>query len=292
MIRLALVVAALAVPASAVALASGGGPSPGVAQQGNGVLAPGGKIRYVAFGAFGGTTVAAIRVHGGAVVRGTSIRGQYGIPIVANDGSPGGLSADGRTLVLATFPTLPGARALTRLAVLSTKSFRFRPVLTLRGAFSYDAISPDGSTLYLIEYLQFNPAANKTVYRVRAFDVPARRLLQGAIVDKREAEQDMLGSPVTRASSRDGGWAYTLYTKPAGNTFVHALDTRHRAAVCVDLPWKDAVGALWNVRMALTTDGSQLVLRQPAIGKLAVIDTRTFRVRVLRKPVAPGSPVP
>ena len=291
MIRLALGLA-LAAPASAAALAAGGGPAPGVAQQGSGILAPSGAVRYVAVGAIGRTTVAAVRVRGGALVRATAIRGDFGIPVVAFDGARGGLSADGRTLVLASFPPLPGARAVTRFAVLSTKTFRFRPILTLRGAFSFDAISPDGSTLFLIEYLQYDPRSSKTVYRVRAYDLAARRLVPAAVVDKREAGEDMLGSPVTRATSGDGAWAYTLYGKTVGHAFVHALDTRHRNAVCIDLPWKNALAALGNVRMALTPDGAQLVLRQRATGRLAAIDTKTFALKVFKKPIAPGTPIP
>jgi hypothetical protein len=45
------------------------------------------------------------------------------------------------------------------------------------------------------------------------------------------------------------------------------------------------------VRLAVSADGTQLVLRQPAVGRLAVVDTRTFRVRVFKKPVAPGTPI-
>src|SRR5439155_13262567 len=157
---------------------------------------------------------------------------------------------------------------------------------------SYDAISPNGSNVFVIEYLKYQPTTNAVEYRVRALAAGTGRLTPGAIVDKREPDESMQGFPVTRASSRNGEWAYTLYARNgAGKAFVHALDTRRAAAFCIDLPWSNVSGSLWNVRMAVTPNGSQLVLRQPAIGRLATIDTRSLRVQVLKKPVAPGTPI-
>ena len=288
MFRLALVPLVLVVALGAGgARGDGGGPSPGAQQGWDGVLAPGGQMRYVALWAGRQTAVAAIRVHGGRVMRSTAIRGGYGIPLVANDGTAGGLSADGKTLVLATYATIPSRQAVTRFAVLSTKNLRLRRAVTLRGSYSFDAISPDGSAMFLIQYLSLNTATQEAHYRVRAFDLVAGRLLEGAITDRREPDEKMQGQPVTRASSRDSTWAYTLSSRYVSKGFVHALDTRHRAAVCIDLPWNVPA----NVRMGLSSDGRQLVLRQPAIGRLAVIDTKTFRLQTLKKPVAPGSPV-
>jgi len=62
-------------------------------------------------------------------------------------------------------------------------------------------------------------------YVVRAYDLPSRRLLPRAIVDKRNAGEVMRGYPVSRATTPTGDWVYTLYTRNAGSalTFVHAL---------------------------------------------------------------------
>ncbi len=279
--RLALALfAAAALAATALA---GGRPAPGVLVGGTGVLGPSGFVRYVAKPAHGVTSVAAIRVRDGRVLRSASIQGAYGVPLVANDGSTAGVSADGRTLVLGQ---TGGLQRTSRFAVVSTKTLKLRRVVTLRGSFAFDVISPDASTVYLIEFT----AGNGPDYRVRALDLTSGRLVPGVIVDKRERESDMQGIPVTRATTRDGGWAYTLYTNP-GKSFVHALDTRNRAAVCVDLPWTDAA-AVFSLRIALTPDERQLVLRQPGRGRMAVIDTTTFRVQTFGKPVAPGAPSP
>jgi hypothetical protein len=279
--RLALVPLLLAV---AVAIAAGGalgngGPSPGAVTGWDGVLAPGGKVRYVALWARGPQTpVAAVRVDGGRVLRATVLLGAYGVPLVAYDGTTGGISRDGKTLVLSTW----GSKAATRFAVLSTAPLRVRNVVSLRGSWSYDALSPDGSTLFLIEYLAEGAGAR---YRVRAYDLAGRRLLPGTISDRREPGP-MQGMPLARTTSGDGRWAYTLYGKSGGGEpFVHALDTVRRAAVCIDLPWRASEAAMSRVRMGLSRGGSALLLWQPEVGTLATVDLRSFRVQAVRKPV-------
>jgi hypothetical protein len=257
-----------------------GGLSPGTLWGAGGVVAPGGAVRYVALPAGPTTVVAAIRVRGGAVLRPGTLRGVFGIPLVAYDGSAGGLSADGRTLVLSTLPA-QRANAGTRFAVFTPRTLRRRALVALPGSFSYDALSPDGSTLYVIRYHGRSPNSR---YSVRAVNLRTGNVLPGSIVDKREPDEAMQGQPVSRATRRDGAWAYTLYRRDAGRAFLHALDTVHRTAVCVDLPWTDPRGALWNARLAL--EGRRLSIRQAGVGTLATVDIRTFAVRTFRRPVA------
>jgi hypothetical protein len=214
------------------------------------------------------------------VLRFGSVPGSYGIPLVTQNGQAGGLSRDGRTLVLATY-TATGTTS-TRFAILEMQPLRVRRIVTLPGSFSYDALSPDAKTLYLIQYSHLATTSQR--YRVRAYDLVAGRLLAGVIADKREAGLAMRGYPVARATTADGGWVYTLYGKSDGTAFVHALDAGHRAAICIDLPWRHVQTSIWRVKLALA--GSQLVLSQPHGGKLAMIDTRSFAVRALRAPGA------
>jgi len=267
----------LVLPASGAA--ADGGPSPGVLTGWDGVLSPNGAVRYVTLSGRGGwTNVAAVRVRGGRSLNFKGVRGFYGVPLVTQNGAAGGLSRDGRTLILSTWPsTQPGA--VSRFAVLDTRRLRVHRIVTLRGSYSYDALSPDAETLYLIQYV---PGSTSVRYRVRAFDLVAGRLLPGAIADKRLWGDYMRGSPVSRATTADGGWVYTLYSKPDGTGFVHALDAAHRAAVCVNLPWRRMTTELGYVRLAL--DGKDLILRQHGLGKLAAIDTQSFAVRAFRKP--------
>jgi hypothetical protein len=265
--------------AAAPAASSDGGPSPGAVTGWNGVLSPTGHVRYAALTAAGSTIVAAVEVDGGRVLQYRTLRGLYGIPLVANDGTTGGLSADATTLVLAPFGTPLQTGQVSRFAVLTPdRSFKIRRIVTLRGAFSFDAISPTGRVLYLIEY---RPSGTTITYRVRAYDVARGKLVPGSIVDRREPDEQMQGSPVTRASSRDGVWAYTLYARPAGKPFVHALDTRHARAFCIDLPWRADQQALQNVKM--TAAGRALVIHDGA-GRLAAVNTKSWKVKSYRRP--------
>jgi hypothetical protein len=94
---------------------------------------------------------------------------------------------------------------------------------------------------------------------VRAYDLERQRLLPGAIVDRTEPNDVMRGYPVRRVTSPGGVWVYTLYGG-GRMPFVHALDTVHRQAVCLDLPWKGSQNSLWSMRMRLSGDGRKLVL--------------------------------
>ncbi|HXH87048.1 MAG TPA: hypothetical protein VNI55_00375 [Gaiellaceae bacterium] len=260
--------------------AAGGGPAPGSVTGWDGVMAPGGTLRYVAMPTGSTTLVAAVSTRTGRIERYASVRGTYGVPLVAYDGSAGGISHDGRTLVLTSFTGAPGPGAVTRFAILSTKRLKRERILTLRGSWSFDALSPDGRLLYAVEYL------SNTRYRVRAIEVERGRVLAGSLADSRAVKGEMSGLPMTRATSRDGGWAYTLYAKPDGTAFVHALDTRHRKAVCVDLPWRRVQQALGSVKMSVSPDGRSLLLTQGVV-KLALIDARAFTVRAFSRPVTP-----
>ncbi|MFN8223307.1 MAG: hypothetical protein U0R50_08715 [Gaiellales bacterium] len=236
--RIAAVVALVALVLAAGAQADGFLPSPGTLTGWDGVVGPQGTVRYVALPTKGAaTTVAAVRVSDGRVLRWTwsPVRGDLGIPLVTNGGlgEADGISANSRTLVLASLPgTLPGGG--TRLAVLRLPGLRSVKLIDLPGLWSFDAISPDGRTIYAIEYLSGRTVANPR-YRVRAIDVGAGRARRGAIVDRREPGP-MVGVPRARAYGEGRRFAFTLYTRQNGTAFVHALDTVRATARCIDLP--------------------------------------------------------
>src|SRR5689334_5376324 len=87
----------MAVPTVAQAA---GGPVPPVVG-GAGVSTPGGPFGYVAIRTGGGTLVERVRRADGSVRRSVWLRERLGVPGAAFDGATTGLSADGRTLVLA-----------------------------------------------------------------------------------------------------------------------------------------------------------------------------------------------
>ena len=133
--------------------------------------------------------------------------------------------------------------------------------------------------MYLIQHTS---AFNILRYAVRAYDLRTDRLVPGTIVDKREPDERMAGYPVARAATGDGVWAYTLYQKPSGRLFVHALDTSRGIARCIDLP---RLAGVVQSMMGLSVDGGRLdVVSGGAV--LAAVDRSTFRVTRSPAPAA------
>jgi len=178
------------------------------------------------------TVIERIDLRDSTIDRWWYLHGSYYLPAVAFDGTAGGISANG-ILVLSDAPRVYPPRH-SKFAILDTRLFLRHPQrgrdaprhaisrIKLPGAWSFDAISPDGSRAYLIH--SFFKHGEVSRYEVRALDATSGRLLPQPIVDPREPDERMEGSPVTRVSSRDGRWAYTLYTG-SEEKFVHALDT-------------------------------------------------------------------
>ena len=215
----------------------------------------------------GGTTVVADGSHS------LSVPGSWGIPRVTLNNGVGGLSADGRTLVLAQGNILHPNGALVKkssFTVLTTKPLHVRQTITVKGDFGFDALSPHGRTLYLIERAS---SENLSRYRVRAYDLVERRLLSRVVADKRQRDWLMEGYPVARAASPGGRWVYTLYSNPNNYPFVHALDTVSRTAVCVGIPLNWTTAETTIDSSTLLVKGNELVLSNGY-----VLDRTTFKV--------------
>ena len=90
--------AAIAIALVGAGAALGVGPWPGLAV---GVTASDGSVRFAARAAGSSTVVTATRVRDHQMLRVARVEGTFGIPAVTVNGAPGGLSADGRTLILA-----------------------------------------------------------------------------------------------------------------------------------------------------------------------------------------------
>jgi protein MpaA len=234
------------------------------------------------------TVVERIDTRDSSIDRWWYLHGTYYLPAVASDGTAAGF-ADGK-LVLTTMPRrYPPKR--TGFAILDTRLFLRHPQtgqaprhaitrFSLRGAYGFDAISPDASTMYLIH--NFVDRRRRGGYEVRALDMATGRLRPGAIVDPDESDERMQGSPVSRVSSSDGRWAYTLYAG-SKEIFLHALDTVHGEAVCVDLPQLEDLREPFQLRLRLDKTGTRIVIRSrdtkdAGTGPLLRIDTDSFRV--------------
>jgi len=224
--------------------------------------------RLVALPTQEGTVVARI---GDSVFASRLLDGRYTVPVVALDHTPSGLSTDGSTLVLInprrTFP-----RARTSFVVLEAKNLRVRQHVVLDGDFSFDALSPDGTRMFLIHYLS---RRDPTRYEVRALDVPSGKLLPTPIVDKTEPDERMAGFPITRETSADGRWAYTLYDGAGKEPFVHALNTVDGEAHCIDLAMLSGRQDLYDLRLDLGPGEGGLSVVDGA-EQLTAIDTSDF----------------
>jgi hypothetical protein len=258
--RLVLLVAAGLAFAAGIAAAKS--PWPGLAGS---ITDANHGVRYVAGRANGSTTVYAVR--DGRVGATLKVDGSWGVPAVTSTGAAGGLSADGRTLVLVEPSDYRGLRTRSRFLVLSTNPLALRDTVELKGEFSFDALSPNSRWLYVIQHVS---AEDLVAYRVRGYDLQKQRLLPGAIVAKGEGET-MRGYPVARATTSTGNWVYTLYHRDSGKPFVHALQAAQRFAVCIDLPTQAANG------LRLSRDGRHLTVRLNGAA-VATIDTRSFKV--------------
>jgi hypothetical protein len=267
----------LLVAAGAVVTEAGadGSPyAPGLVYGASGVRAPNGSVRYVTLSTPRSTIVAAIGVRSGRVVTSTVLRGFYGVPLVAFDNSTGGLSGDRKTLVLASYGPYPGTPGSTSFAVLATRTLRTVRKVRLHGSWAFDAVSPDASRLYLIQYLSVGQDPH---YRVRLFDAQTGKLDPEAVVDRRESEVDMRGQPVTRKTSADGRWAYTLYARSGRPPFVHALDTAAAKAYCIDLPLR--LNQLEQMSLRLHVERGHALSVRNGAKTLAVVDTEKLEAR-------------
>src|SRR4051794_24183263 len=178
-----LIIAALCSLAGLVlsSAALAGGPSLGVVQGGEGLLSEAAGVRYVALPGADRTSLATIRLADGKVLRWFDFEGTYGVPLVAAAQPPAGLAADGKTLVLGDTGYGSPLKTRSEFAVIDAKRMKLRNKVELRGDFAFDALSPDGSMLYLIQHVSERELLH---YVVRAFDFKANRLLPGRIADK------------------------------------------------------------------------------------------------------------
>ena len=155
------------------------------------------------------------------------LAGQWRLSNPLDGGAPEGLTPAGALAL-----TGVSAAGGSRFAVL-TPPYARPTVVDLPDGFSYDALSPNGSRLYLIERL---PPAGSDHYQVRWYDVPGGRLDDAVVVDKTQIGELMAGRPVSRARSADGALVATLYERSGEPPFVHLLNTVDAFARCLDLP--------------------------------------------------------
>jgi hypothetical protein len=246
---LSLAVGISALFAAPVALADGGPVF--VTQGGTGTMSHHGLHYVTVPDGAGGTLLEMVDVADGGVFGWARLTGSWGTPMIGYSIGEG-LSRDGRTLVLGS--TAGPYASPSKFLVVDARRLKAIRMIRLDGTFSFDALSPDGSKMYLIQYASSGDLSH---YIVRAYDMRANRLLPGKIADRAEKEETMAGDPLTRTTSAGGRWVYTLYQKPSGEPFVHALDTVGAAAYCIDLPENRG---LYNIVLSLRNGGRTLAV--------------------------------
>ena len=201
--------------------------------------------------------------------RTATVAGQYGIPTMITANLPLGLFRDGSRFVLQSI----GIAQHTSFVVVRTSDLQVAQTISLDGSYAFDAVSPDGRMVYLIQHR----SADLQHYVVRAYDLDAERLLPGRIADKTQSSWVMQGWPAARVVTPSGRWVYTLYSNPGGFPFVHALDTVKGVAHCVGIAWHGDQNQLLRYRLALA--GNRLLVRRPDGTLYRAIDRTTWAVR-------------
>ena len=215
------------------------------------------------------TTLEAISAKDGTVGATLDLVGQWGVPATA--AGPEGISRDGSRLVLGD--VADGQTSPSLFFVVDPRRMRLVTPIALKGYFSFDALSPDASKLYLIQYTR--GGGDVSHYVVRAYDLRANRLLPGRVADRTQKSWVMEGYPITRTTSADGRWVYTLYTNPSGYPFIHALDTVRGVAHCVGIPMANQNG-IYNIVLGL--HGRTLSVHWRSGRPFVNVNTATWRV--------------
>jgi hypothetical protein len=260
----------LAIAASAYAAY----PVPFAAQGGEGLLSKDGAVRFVAVGVPGGaaTVLTATNRSGGSTLMTQTVTGAFGVPQLTSKGPAGGLFRDGSAFVVQSM----GYNTTTRFVVLGTEDLAVRQAIELKGTYAFDALSPDGSRMYLIQH---TTADDLQHYVVRAYDLNEHTLLPGRIADRTQKGWVMQGWPVSRAESADGRWAYTLYANPGGYPFIHALDSVKGVAHCVGIPWPASDRAQQTLfGYALRLKGPSLVVGPQSGAAYRLVNTTNWKV--------------
>ena len=220
------------------------------------------------------------RVQGLEVASGTNapdiaVDGHWRLPTIGTDPLAVGRSEDGSTLALVEDGAAAG-RTTSKFAIVDLSSKRPPKIIELSGSFDFDAISPDGATLYVIEHQDAQAGGH---YQVRAVDASSGRLAEGAIVDKGNPGEAMAGWAIEQQRLAQG-LVMTLY-RGHEHPFVHALDTINSGAICIDLPptrHDDAVAATdWG--LARSPDGLSVYAINATIGVAVDIDPMSLSIR-------------
>jgi len=248
-----------------------------------GLVAPNWSALYTAKDSFAAgqhkTEIRAIDPKTGQTLRETTIDGAYALPVIGPSGTFGGLSSNGRWLVLEATPGQVAGRWQSNLVVLDSafiKAPRYAK-FDADDIYRFDGINNSGDGLYLIQQLASAPQAP---YQVRFYDLASGVLDPNIVVAKGE-EDVMSGARQAAALAPGGEWLYSLYLNTEHGPFIHALNLANRFAVCIDLP-KDSKGdedkqSYWS--LVMSPRGEELYAVNGALNMVVDVDTNQLQIR-------------
>ena len=219
-----------------------------------------------------GTSLNAVDPQTGASIASLQLPGYYHLPSVTMGGMPGGLSQNGAYIVVESFEDTPnGPPSASHFLVINASLSAAPEEVDLKGYFAFDAISNDGSRLYLIEYI------SSTSYHVRYYEVGARQMYPNVIVDKFNPTESMNGLKLSGVPSTNGGYLYSVYARESGTPFIHALDLSGTPiAFCIDLPGSGFssvdYGTAFHWSLAMSADGSHLYAANAPLGVVSEVN--------------------
>ncbi|MDQ6857688.1 MAG: hypothetical protein M3Z65_01695 [Chloroflexota bacterium] len=215
------------------------------------------------------TRVHAIDVSTGREARAFTIDGAFG-RLAPTDGGTGGLSADGRWLVLVGGQIRVDDRWITRFAVVDTTSGAVAGQVELKSTstFSFLGVAPDGTSLFVNEQGDGGTRFRVWNFASSAFepDLPGR-----------EWDGWQAGFATTPVATRDAKSVAWLDTGRGPPPVVRVLDLASRRVTSIALPDGQRSDdlekfLLWS--LALSRDGRMLYAVNPALGFIDEVDPR------------------
>ena len=184
----------------------------------------------------------------------------YELPQTTFDGRPGGLSQDGRWLVLQQ----SGGPLKSSFLLVNTSTREITHRVNFDGWYEFDAIDNSGTRLYLIHHFADQPGR----YEVAKYSFPTGEM-QSPIIEKTGKLRVMQGNRVSTLPDPNGHWQYSLYRGGLEGAFIHtlSLDMDYGTAWCVDLPGGGTLDQQLAWSITMSPDGKRLYAVNPALNR-------------------------